>query len=52
MDIKPNDADKNLWLQAQTLNQKLKENAQTHEADGRQAFFLSYTTQLEAISKH
>ena len=38
MYMKPNNAGKNKWLRAQTLNQKLK-NAQTQDADGGQAFF-------------
>ena len=39
MYMKPIDASKNIGLQAQTLNQKLKHNAHTQEADGTQAFF-------------
>ena len=46
MYMKPNNADKNIWLRAQTLNHKLKQNAQTHDADGRQAFSVLYTTHL------
>ena len=38
MYMQPNNAHKNIWLSAQTLNQKLKENAQTQDAYGRQAF--------------
>ena len=37
-------AGKNIWLRAQTLNQKLKENAQTQDVDSRQG--------LEVISQH
>ena len=40
------------WLRALTLNQKLKQNAQTQDADGRQFFSVLYTTHLEAISQH
>ena len=39
MYIKPNIAGKNIRLRAQTLNQKLKQNAQTQDDDGVQAFF-------------
>ena len=31
--MKPNDAGKVMWLQAQTANQKLKQNVQTQDAD-------------------
>ena len=34
-----NNADKNMRLRAQITNQKLKQNAQTQDADGMQAFF-------------
>ena len=37
--MKPNNAGKNIWMRAQTLNQKLKQNAQTQNVDGRVAFF-------------
>ena len=38
-------------LRAQTVHQKLKQNAQTLEAGGRQVFFsVLYTTHLKAIS--
>ena len=40
--MKPNNAGKNIWLRAQTLKQKLKQNAQTHDVDVRQVFFLCY----------
>ena len=33
-----NNAGKSMWLSAQTTNQKLKQNAQTQDADGMQAF--------------
>ena len=50
MYMKPNNADKNIWLWAQTANQKLKQNAQTQDADGLQAFFcVIYDT---VISQH
>ena len=36
-----------MWLWAQTANQNLKQNAQTQDADGMQAFFfVLYVTQL------
>ena len=37
MYMKPSNGGKNLRLRAQTSNQKLKENAQTQDADGGQA---------------
>ena len=40
--MKPNNAGKIIWLRAQTLNQKLKQNAVTQDADGRQVIFLCY----------
>ena len=39
MYIEPNNAGKNIWLRAQTASQKLKQNAQTQDADGMQDFF-------------
>ena len=36
---KPNKAGKNKWLWAETANQNLKQNAQTQDAYGMQAFF-------------
>ena len=47
-----NNVGKNKWLQAQTLNKKLQEKAQTHDDDGRQAFSALYTTHLGTISQH
>ena len=43
--------DKDVWLRAQTANQKLKQNAQTQDADGMQALSVIYITQLDAISQ-
>ena len=40
-----------MLLQAHTTNQNLKQNAQTLDADGMQAFSVLYKTQLEAISQ-
>ena len=51
MYMKPNNAGKNIWLRAQTLNQKLKQNAQTQDADGMQALSVLNTTKLEGISQ-
>ena len=39
MYMKPNKADKNMWLRDQIANQNQKQNAQTQDADGMQAFF-------------
>ena len=41
--MQSNNAGKNMWLRAQTANQKLKQNAQTQDADGMQDFFLCHT---------
>ena len=38
MSMKSNNAFKNMWLRAETVNQKLKNNAQTQDAYGIQAF--------------
>ena len=32
--MKPKNAGKNMWMRAQIANQKLKQNAQTQDADG------------------
>ena len=40
MYMKPNNADTNMW--AQTVNQKLKHNAQTQDADAIYKYFLCY----------
>ena len=40
-----------MWLRFQTANQKLKQNAQTQNADGMQAFSVLNMTQLEAKSQ-
>ena len=49
--MKPNDAGKDMWLWAQTANEKLNEEAQTaQDADGMQVLSMFITTQLEAIS--
>ena len=39
MPMKPNNAGKNMSLRPQTANQKFKQNSQTQDADGMQAFF-------------
>ena len=46
-----NNAGKDMWLRAHPANQNLKPNVQTQAADGKQATFLLYMTQLEAISQ-
>ena len=50
--MKPNNAGKDMWRRAEIANQKLKQNAQTHDADGLQAMSLLYMTLLEAVSQH
>ena len=52
MYMKPNNAVKNIWLWAQTLNQNFKENSQTQDPYGRQDFSVLYKTYLEVISQH
>ena len=49
--MKPKHTGKDMWLLAPTANQKLKQNAQTLDADGLQAFNVLYMTQLGAISQ-
>ena len=47
--MKPNNAGNDMWPQAQTTNQKFEQNSRTQDADGMQALFVLYITQLEAI---
>ena len=47
--MKPNNAGKEMWLRVQTVNQKLKQNAQTQDGDGMQTIFVQNMTQLEVI---
>ena len=52
MYMKPINTGKNMWLRAQTANQILKQNAQTQDPDGKQAFFcVIYDTFKGNISK-
>ena len=53
MYMKQNNAGKKIWLRAQTLNQKLKEAAQTQLVMmvGK-LFSVLYTTRFEVISQH
>ena len=51
MYVKPNNSGKDMWLLAQTANQKLKQNAQTQDVDGMQAFPVLYIKNSEAISQ-
>ena len=44
--MKPNNAGKGIWLRAQATNQKLKQNAETQDADGMQALSVLNITQL------
>ena len=39
MYLKPYNGGKNMWMWAHTANTKLKQNAQTQDADGMQIFF-------------
>ena len=45
--MNPNNAGKDMWLWAQTANQKLKENGQTQGANGMQALSVLCMTQLD-----
>ena len=49
--MKPNKAGKDMWLRSQTAHQKLKQKAQTQDADGMQVLSALYMAQLEAIPK-
>ena len=49
--MKPYNAGEDMWLRAQTANQKLKQNAQTQDADGMQAMSVLYMTLLETVSQ-
>ena len=40
-----------MWLRAQTVNQELKQNAETQDAEDMQAFSILYNKYLEAISQ-
>ena len=46
--MKPNNGSKDMWLRAETANWKLKQYAQTEDADGMQAMVALNMTQLEA----
>ena len=47
--MKPNIAGKDMCLWNQTANQKLKQNAQTQDVDGKQALPVIYMKNLKAI---
>ena len=49
--MQPTSAGKEMWLWAQTADQKLEQNAQIHDADGMQALFVLFMTELEAVSQ-
>ena len=49
--MKPNKADKGMWLRAQTANQQLKQNAESQDVDDMQDLSVLHTTQSEAISQ-
>ena len=48
--MKPNNTGMDIWLWAQTANQKLKQNAQKQNAYGMQARSLLYRTVIETAS--
>ena len=50
--MKPKNAGKNIWLQAQTLNTKMKQNTQIKDAEDRQFFSVFYTTYIDTKSQH
>ena len=50
--MKPNNAGKPMWLQAQTINEKLKQDAQTTgDVDSMQAISVLNMTRFESISQ-
>ena len=40
-----------MWLQAQTADEKFKQDAQTQDCDGMQAMSVFYMKELEATSQ-
>ena len=51
MYMEPNNASINLWLLAQTANQKMKQNSQIQDADDMQAFFcVKFDTVMAFVS--
>ena len=48
--MKPNKADKDMWLRARIANQMLKQNVLTQDADGMQAFCVKHGTVTGFIS--
>ena len=49
--MKPNNADKDMQLRAQTANQKLKQNVETQDVGALHDLSVLYMRQLEAISQ-
>ena len=48
--MKPNNAGEDMWLRAETANEKLKQDSQTPKADVMQTISVSYITQIEVLS--
>ena len=44
-------ADEDVWLRAETANERLKQNTRTQDADCMPAVSVLYMTQLDAISQ-
>ena len=44
-----NNAGKDMWLRAQTANQKWKQKIQTEDSNGIQVLSVVYMTQIEPI---
>ena len=49
--MKPISASEDMWLRAETVDEKLNQDAQTQDADLMSASAVCYTTQLKAISQ-
>ena len=49
--MKPNKAGEDMWLRAETENEKLKQDVQIQDVEGMQAMSVLFMTELEAISQ-
>ena len=49
--MRPNNAGRDMWLEAQTTNQNVKHNPQTQDADVIWELFVLYMTRLEDLSQ-
>ena len=47
--MRPINADKDVWLRAQTSNQKIKQYVQIQDADGTQTYSVLFMTKVKAI---